>query len=419
MSVETNAFWAYFDKGKLQNSSQHKTWCKACVNNHLEQGKEELEARIRNENEATKQRERKAARDEAHKQIGSLHGEKTVLITHILGSQKGKGSSGSFFTAFTFTYINPALTPGSPSQPLCRWDQFQYLLLSVSRVETIAPQAKTKAQRQRDGKAKDGPATHSNKMMALKRQLSAASSESPDTSSTEPAPRKLKQASLKVCSALEMLFSKAEIEAIQTQALHAQVSSKSKETIFKAPEMLRLMGMLRKDTIQIIPTANVLGGWLLIDAAARIEKKVEVILKEQELGMLTNQWKNIRKNQIAAVCVNHDYKLYTIDLLKVTAESKDGDTQCAQFERMIDRVENVYNCKVLFFVMDDNGGSKKGHVELGKKCPYLILPLCCQIQVPNSGANTLFSFSSNLVTTSKSICLGHQFVKTPPFSLVG
>ncbi|KAF5351429.1 hypothetical protein D9758_013523 [Tetrapyrgos nigripes] len=24
---------------------------------------------------------------------------------------------------FTFTYINPALTPGSPSRPLRRWDQ--------------------------------------------------------------------------------------------------------------------------------------------------------------------------------------------------------------------------------------------------------------------------------------------------------
>ncbi|KAF5336785.1 hypothetical protein D9758_017710 [Tetrapyrgos nigripes] len=29
----------------------------------------------------------------------------------------------SFLYTFTFTYINPVLTPGSPSQLLCHWDQ--------------------------------------------------------------------------------------------------------------------------------------------------------------------------------------------------------------------------------------------------------------------------------------------------------
>ncbi|THU75517.1 hypothetical protein K435DRAFT_880669 [Dendrothele bispora CBS 962.96] len=199
------------------------------------------------------------------------------------------------------------------------------------------------------------------KTTALKRHISATISNNTESATSSPA-KKLKQASLKVYNALDMPFGDSEAKAIQAQALRAQVSSKGPETLFEDPE--------------IMPTAKVLGGRLLDDGVARIERKLDVVLKGQDLGMSTDQWKNIRKDSIAAVCVNIDYKSYTIELLEVTAMNKDGTAQCSKFEKMIDNLATRHTCRVLFFVTDSDGGSKKGRIELGKKRPYLILPSC-------------------------------------------
>ncbi|KAF8178337.1 hypothetical protein K438DRAFT_1977968 [Mycena galopus ATCC 62051] len=49
---------------------------------------------------------------------------------------------------------------------------------------------------------------------------------------------------------------------------------------------------------------------------------------------------------------------------------------CRQFADINDRIEAKYNCKVFYFITDADGGSKKGHILLGKERKYLILPSC-------------------------------------------
>ena len=60
---------------------------------------------------------------------------------------------------------------------------------------------------------------------------------------------------------------------------------------------------------------------------------------------------------------------------------KDGDAQCEHFVKLIDHVEEHYDCIVTYFVTDADGGSKKGCINLGKKHPYLILLSCWAHQV--------------------------------------
>ncbi|KAJ7888984.1 hypothetical protein B0H13DRAFT_1888199 [Mycena leptocephala] len=53
---------------------------------------------------------------------------------------------------------------------------------------------------------------------------------------------------------------------------------------------------------------------------------------------------------------------------------KSGPGMCQQFCDIIDRIEAKYDCKVIYFVTDADGGSKKGRELLGKQRIYLILP---------------------------------------------
>lgn len=56
----------------------------------------------------------------------------------------------------------------------------------------------------------------------------------------------------------------------------------------------------------------------------------------------------------------------------------------AQFKMIIDRIENTYGCVVIYFTTDADGGSKKGHVLLEKKQPWLLMPSCWAHQVCNN-----------------------------------
>ncbi|KAJ6467375.1 ribonuclease H-like domain-containing protein [Mycena sanguinolenta] len=162
----------------------------------------------------------------------------------------------------------------------------------------------------------------------------------------------------------DMPFSKDEAEALQKQALRAVVSSGAPLQIFEDPEMKILFGMLRTTAPGIIPTAKVLGGRLLNDAAA------------EKLGLSTDGWKSTKKDSVNALCANVEFKSYLLELIEVTALNKDGPSLCEQFAGMIDRVEEKYGCIVIYFTTDADGGSKKGRILLGKKRPWLILPSC-------------------------------------------
>ncbi|THU78364.1 hypothetical protein K435DRAFT_876706 [Dendrothele bispora CBS 962.96] len=247
MSSSTNPLWEYFHRGEKQNSAQYETWCKGCVKYYLDKEQRELEERIRNEDEAKKYQEQQKAFKEACIAAGSVRGEETAFITHLLGSHRNK------------------------TQQEC---------LHAS------DEAKVEAKRQRE-QGTSSTVHAQGKTTALKCQISALVDTPGSLSepSSSPASKKLRQTHLKTYNALQMPFSDSEVEALQAQALRAQVSSKSPETLFEDQEMLKFIGMLRKEAIHIMPTAKVLGGRLLTAAAATVEKKLEEILRGQVLGM--------------------------------------------------------------------------------------------------------------------------------------
>ncbi|KAK6981174.1 DUF659 domain-containing protein, partial [Favolaschia claudopus] len=87
-------------------------------------------------------------------------------------------------------------------------------------------------------------------------------------------------------------------------------------------------------------------------------------------------WKSKKKDSVNGLCANVDYKAFLLELVDVTALSKDGPSLARLFGEIIDRVEVRYNCIVIYFGTDADGGSKKGRIILGKERPWLIVPSC-------------------------------------------
>lgn len=69
-----------------------------------------------------------------------------------------------------------------------------------------------------------------------------------------------------------------------------------------------------------------------------------------------------------------------------------------QFEKIIDHVEKKYDCIVIYFVTDADGGSKKGRIILGKRRPYMLVPSCWAHQVPYIYVLYSFMISQNLIS---------------------
>jgi hypothetical protein len=72
---------------------------------------------------------------------------------------------------------------------------------------------------------------------------------------------------------------------------------------------------------------------------------------------------------------------YTLQLVNVMSDNKDNPAMADQFEIIIDRVEAKYDCVVIYFTTDSDGGSKKGCVLLGKCRPWMLTPSCWGHQV--------------------------------------
>ncbi|KAJ6600160.1 ribonuclease H-like domain-containing protein [Mycena sp. CBHHK59/15] len=156
-----------------------------------------------------------------------------------------------------------------------------------------------------------------------------------------------------------MLFSKSQAEAFQSQALRAIMSTNSVFSLFEDPEMLTLLGMARSLAPGILPSGKVVGGRLLNEAATTVDEKLSRVLKGEVFGLSADGWKSLTKDSINGVCANVDYK----------------------YMEIIDRIGTKYNCVIIYFITDTDGGSKKGRVLLGKKRNYLILPSCWAHQI--------------------------------------
>ncbi|KAJ6597884.1 ribonuclease H-like domain-containing protein, partial [Mycena sp. CBHHK59/15] len=152
-----------------------------------------------------------------------------------------------------------------------------------------------------------------------------------------------------------MPYGEAEAAAVKKQALSAIVSGGLVLSAFEDHEMLVLFGMLRSTAPAIMPMGKVVGGTLLNEAAARVEVKITDALKGKFAGLSTDGWKCKRKNAVNAICANVDFKSYLIELIDVTKLNKDGTSLCEQFTGMIDRVELLHGCIIIYFTTDADG----------------------------------------------------------------
>jgi hypothetical protein len=75
------------------------------------------------------------------------------------------------------------------------------------------------------------------------------------------------------------------------------------------------------------------------------------------------------------------FQSYTLELIDVTADCKDGDSMCRQFAEIIDRTESKLGCIVIYYLTDSDGGSAKGRKNLGVMRPWLFVPPCWAHQV--------------------------------------
>ncbi|KAJ7592357.1 ribonuclease H-like domain-containing protein [Mycena floridula] len=173
-----------------------------------------------------------------------------------------------------------------------------------------------------------------------------------------------------------MPFGKEETKAFQDQALRAVISANLPFSVFENPEVKVLFGMARTTAPAKLPSGKVVAGRLLTKAANLVQAKLEKVLKGQEIRLNTDGWKSHTKASVNGICANYNYKLYTLDLVEVTAQKKDGLAQCEQFAKMIDDTEEKYDCIVIYLTTDADGGSNKGRKLLLKKRAYLILPSC-------------------------------------------
>jgi hypothetical protein len=84
---------------------------------------------------------------------------------------------------------------------------------------------------------------------------------------------------------IDMPFSLNETDAIQAQALRATISANLLFQAFEDPEVVKLFWMMRMAAPSVLPSAKVIGGRLLNDAAAVVEKKMDRLLKGKSVGL--------------------------------------------------------------------------------------------------------------------------------------
>jgi hypothetical protein len=231
----------------------------------------------------------------------------------------------------------------------------------------------------------------------------------------EPASKRFKQGSFQVFTGRDQPFTTAETEEIQAQVLRATVSAGLPFRMWENPEVVRLVRMFRTAGPDVLPSRKVVGGRLLNEAAEKVEGTVKAVLEMKEVGLMYvrifyqtgtdydtshsartggSPARRLIGMGFALTSITRYFlpclweslfikylQTYTLELIDMTAHSKDGPALCKLFSDMIDRVETKYKCYVIYFITDADGGSKKGRVLLGKQRPWLFVPSCWAHQV--------------------------------------
>ncbi|KAJ7922735.1 hypothetical protein B0H13DRAFT_2408019 [Mycena leptocephala] len=190
-----------------------------------------------------------------------------------------------------------------------------------------------------------------------------------------PEPNRLKQGVFQVFSGKDQPSTTAEAAELQAQALRATVSAGLPFRVWENREVQKLIGLLRSAGPEILPSRKVVAGRLLDDAAEKVEVQVKRALQGKEAGLVSDGWKAQKNIDVNALCANVDYKVYTLELVDMTALSKDGPALCKQFADMIARVEAEYKCYIIFFMTDADGGSKRGGHFWGRNGRGYLSPL--------------------------------------------
>ena len=116
---------------------------------------------------------------------------------------------------------------------------------------------------------------------------STLSSSAAKPSTSEPSTKKTKQGNLTghTYKGIDMPFSPNETMAVQAQALRAAISANLPFQVYENPEMIKLFQMLRTAAPDIMPSAKMVGGRLLNDAAEIVELKLDKLLRKKSLGL--------------------------------------------------------------------------------------------------------------------------------------
>lgn len=172
---------------------------------------------------------------------GSIRGEKSAFIAHILGSR------------------------------------------GVDPCAYASDAAKADATEQRLAMAQKAAEKDNNSTASTQKRAHPESSNNPTLDGSR---KKFKQAPLKTYRGIDMPFSEDEKNAVQAQALRAVISANLPFRAMENPEMLKLFRLLRTAAPEIIPSRRIIGGRLLDDAAATVDAKMRKMLRGREVGVV-------------------------------------------------------------------------------------------------------------------------------------
>ncbi|KAK6977096.1 DUF659 domain-containing protein [Favolaschia claudopus] len=186
------------------------------------------------------------------------------------------------------------------------------------------------------------------------------------------------QSKLQVYRGLDIPFSEDHTKAIAQQTLLATQSANLPERWTSDPEVMKLFMMFRSRALDVLPSRSQLGGSLLNDAAAEIERKIAAQVKDQDVLMCTDGWRSNRKDAVGGVTLTHKFETLLVDILRTNKLRKDGESMKQLFEEMINKAERELECNVFAFLTDNR--EVKARTLLAAARLYLLTFPCCSHQ---------------------------------------
>jgi hypothetical protein len=199
---------------------------------------------------------------------------------------------------------------------------------------------------------------------------------------------------------VDMPFPKEQKKEVQAQALRAIILGNLPYTTFKDPKMKKLIYMMCTQAVELLPGPKLASGWLLDNTTNKVEVDLVTRFSGQDMGMLYVQHLSIDVHILRTDLTNpgqmvgeHETRVWSMLSTEIwntslilwnvlaTSLSKTGESLCSLFLEIIDKVEKKYQCTVMYFITDANGGSLKGRKLLVKERPWLFVPLCMAHQV--------------------------------------